>query len=84
MLKPFFATQISEYLHAQKCVSAVHEHSLTPEGLGYCPPIHFKKARQVDGSTALTGLNLVPVLVPAPGALSTHFVRTKIPLLGAV
>lgn len=43
LLKPFFATQISEYLHAQKHVSIVHEHSLTPEGFGLLFSYTFNK-----------------------------------------
>lgn len=58
--------------------------SLLPKDWAYCSPLHLKKAWQVDGSTALTGLNIVPVLIPAPGALSTHFIGTKMCLLGAL
>lgn len=51
--------------------------ALLPKDLAYCSPVHLEKAWQVDGSTALTGWNIYPVLVPAPGALSIHFLRTK-------
>lgn len=57
---------------------------LLPKDQAYCSPVYLKKAWQVDGSTALTGLNIYPVIVPGPGAPNTHFLRAKMHLLGAV
>lgn len=57
---------------------------LLAEGQACCSPVHLKKAWQVDGSTAFISLNMAPVLVPALGALSCPFLRTKTRLLAAV
>ena len=72
------AKQNNTYLEMLKSMSTVYMSiPLLPKSQTYCSPVHLKKARQIDGSTALAGLDMAPVLAPVPSALSSPFLRTK-------
>ena len=75
------AEQNNTYLEMLKSMSTVcMSIPLLLKSQACCPPVYLKKARQIDGSTALTSLNMAPALAPVPSTLNSPFLRTKMHL----